>query len=141
MSIFDRFGNLIFDLRAGVSGCDHLRLEAIDLSLADLPRASFVGADLYWVTFFEADLSSGDFSHAIMRGVDFKGADCRHANFSGARFLPDALGLPCELQATNMAHARLDGVEIVSATYDKATRWPSSFDPGQHNGLRQVIGI
>lgn len=57
-----------------------------DLSMANLMRVNFAGADLRGVNFSYANLTETDFSGANLKYVNFRGAILIKTNFFGAKF-------------------------------------------------------
>lgn len=100
---------------ATLAGSD---LTSINLSDANLERATFEGAILFKATMRGCVLFRADFRNADLRRANlvrcalystkFYGADLRGANFSGAN---------------------MHGVLMTRAQYDLRTRWPRGFDP------------
>jgi uncharacterized protein YjbI with pentapeptide repeats len=83
-------------------------LDGLDLTGAHLRQALLIGASLRGVILARAQLQGADLADADLRGADLAGADLTGANLAGA----------C-LKGASLTLARLGGVVIRGATYDK----------------------
>ncbi|TNE50032.1 MAG: pentapeptide repeat-containing protein [Deltaproteobacteria bacterium] len=93
-------------------------LRGSNLQNADCRHAVLSGVDLA-----EANLSGADFSKAELCGVDLRKVDLRGVNMTQAD-LSDT-----DLRGVDLRETELSDVVLVSAKYDKQTRWPESINP------------
>jgi uncharacterized protein YjbI with pentapeptide repeats len=123
---------------------DNLILEGAWFDQCNCCRTSFVGADLYWARFYGAKLESAinKMQNVDGRGANFLDADCRHADFSGSDFGADEVGRAtsfagADLRGANFRRAKLHMTVFENAVCDKATVFPSDFNPAKA-GLKHL---
>jgi hypothetical protein len=99
------------------------RLSRADLCAAGLSGARLRGASLQSANLFQADLTGADLRRANLRRAVLAGANLKGARLAGAS-LRNA-----NLRGADLSGAKLFGTDLHGALFNRATRWPSGFNP------------
>ncbi|HEX8145529.1 MAG TPA: pentapeptide repeat-containing protein [Pyrinomonadaceae bacterium] len=110
--------------RGSLANFNGFKLRAIDLSRAELPKASLVETDLNAANLSETNLSAADLSRSTLQGANLQGAHLSEANLQKSSLVDanlrgaDLTG--ADLQAANLEGATLTDTDLSGANLSEA---------------------
>ena len=112
-------------------------LPVVALSCRDLSGFYLPGKDLRHANLSSANLRGANLSGALLDHANLRNADLRGTKLDETGLFPSETTVPSDnlFPGPLFPDARLQGVKLEGAVYDKRTSWPSGFDAAKAGAI------